>query len=204
MGRRKNFRWRSNWGRSHAYVPHRKWPVRFQNRRWWQRLYGRTWWRPILLALILLALWLPSNNGGLAHATFLPWVAEPTEQDPEAAWFLRCTGPAASRYTCVVDGDTIYYRGENIRLQGYDTPELFSPECSEERRMAEQATQMLTDLLNAGPFTLEKPFLSVSTDQYGRALRRLKREGAPLGDQLISAGLAHRYGGGAKQGWCKH
>lgn len=186
MGRRGNFRRRGKWHRG----------------AWWRYLYGHTWWRPLLLLAILLALWLPSTNGGLAHATFLPWVASPTDRDPEAAWFMRCKGPPSTRYTCVVDGDTIYYRGENIRLLGFDTPELFSPQCAEEHRMAEEATEMLTDLLNDGPFTLEAPALSQSTDRYGRALRRLKREGAPLGDQLISAGLAYRYGGGRKQSWC--
>lgn len=33
------------------------------------------------------------------------------------------------RYTCVVDGDTIWYQGENLRLQSYDTPEPYTGIC---------------------------------------------------------------------------
>ncbi len=176
--------------------------IRGRNRAPWGKWHRRIPWRPILLLALLVVLWPFHANGGLAHASFLPWMPKPTAADPEAAWFRRCTGPTATRYTCVVDGDTLYYRGEKIRVIGIDTPELFSPRCAEEERMAEQAAQLLTKRLNAGPFSIAKPFLSPSTDKYGRALRHVTREGVPLGDALVNAGLAHRYGGGARAGWC--
>ena len=36
-----------------------------------------------------------------------------------AAKFSMC---GRDRFTCVVDGDTIWWRGQNLRLQSYDTP----------------------------------------------------------------------------------
>lgn len=33
--------------------------------------------------------------------------------------------PRSDRYTCVVDGDTLWIEGINYRLEGYDTPEEY-------------------------------------------------------------------------------
>jgi hypothetical protein len=41
--------------------------------------------------------------------------------------------------TCVIDGDTIRYKGEKIRLAGIDTPEIFSPKCSHELELGRRA-----------------------------------------------------------------
>ncbi len=49
------------------------------------------------------------------------------------AHFPRCGGGA--RVTCIVDGDTVWYRGEKIRIADIDTPETSRPGCARERRM---------------------------------------------------------------------
>jgi hypothetical protein len=40
----------------------------------------------------------------------------------------------SNRYTCVVDGDTIWLNGQNHRLQSYDTPEPYTTICGGIRR----------------------------------------------------------------------
>lgn len=96
------------------------------------------------------------------------------------------------RVSCVVDGDTIWLRGEKIRVADIDAPELFSPRCINEQVVAQQATYRLRDLLNAGPFTVEQ-WESRNVDDYGRSLRVLTRNGQSIGMRLVDEGLARRW-----------
>jgi endonuclease YncB( thermonuclease family) len=105
------------------------------------------------------------------------------------------------RETCVVDGDTIWYRGEKIRLVGFDTPEVFSPGCARERQLGMAATRRLRDWLNAGAFTLEPNPEGRSRDRYDRALLVASRGGVNVGEVLLAEGLAERRGGGGNV-WC--
>jgi micrococcal nuclease len=117
--------------------------------------------------------------------------------DPEAAQFAHCAGPG--RVTCVVDGDTIWYRGTKIRLADINAPEVSQPACAAEAALAARATRRLTELLNAGPFSLAREGRDV--DRYGRLLRVVTRRGASLGGTLESEGLAEHWQG--KRGsWC--
>lgn len=111
--------------------------------------------------------------------------------------FAVCAGTA--RVTCVVDGDTIWLEGRKIRIADIDTPEVSSPQCAREAALGREATQRLTQLLNAGPFTLRS--VGRDTDVYGRDLRIVTRNGASLGDVLVAEGLAHVWDG-AKHSWC--
>ena len=117
--------------------------------------------------------------------------------DPEAAQFARCSGPG--RVTCVVDGDTIWYRGTKIRLADINTPEISQPACATEAALGERATRRLTELLNAGPFTLTRAGRDV--DRYGRLLRTITRRGASLGGTLEGEGLAEHWQG-RRGNWC--
>ena len=79
-----------------------------------------------------------------AAATFALWPDAGEAQsarDEHAALFPVCTG--ASRVTCVVDGDTIWYRGTKIRIADIDTPEVSQPRCPEERALGLAATRRL-------------------------------------------------------------
>lgn len=117
--------------------------------------------------------------------------------DPEAAQFAHCAGPG--RVTCVVDGDTIWYRGTKIRLSDINAPEVSKPACPAEAALGARATQRLTELLNAGTFSLARQGRDV--DRYGRLLRVVTRRGASLGGTLESEGLAERWQG-KRSSWC--
>ncbi len=103
------------------------------------------------------------------------------------------------RYSCVVDGDTIWFQGAKIRLVGIDAPELSNPAWAAEAERGAAATQRLQQLMNAGPFDLVP--IDRDTDRYGRLLRDVIRGGVSLGDTLIAEGLAVPFGGG-RPNWC--
>ncbi|QLC23531.1 thermonuclease family protein [Parasphingopyxis sp. CP4] len=103
------------------------------------------------------------------------------------------------RINCVVDGDTIWMRGEKIRLLGIDTPELSPSRCAEEERLGQAAKRRLHGLLNSGVVTLERD--GRDQDRYGRLLRRVYVDGNPVGPTLIREGLARPYGNG-RRSWC--
>lgn len=134
-----------------------------------------------------------------ATALSLALVAHPAlaVPDPEAALFGRCAGLA--RVTCVVDGDTIWYRGEKIRLADINAPEVSQPGCAAEAVLGERAARRLTELLNAGSFSLERD--GRDSDRYGRKLRVITRHGASLGSTLEAEGLAEHWQG-RRGNWC--
>ncbi|WP_068071157.1 thermonuclease family protein [Novosphingobium lentum] len=123
--------------------------------------------------------------------------ADPDPADHESAAFVGCHG--AHRVTCVVDGDTFWYLGTKIRIADINAPELGHPGCPYEAALAEAATTRLTDLLNAGPFSLVTE--GRETDKYGRALRVVVRNGASLGAVLEDEGLAEHWHG-HRRNWC--
>lgn len=118
--------------------------------------------------------------------------------DREAAHFAPCRG--ALRVTCVVDGDTLWYRGAKIRLADINAPELSAPRCHAEARLGAHAARRLADLLNAGGFTL-RPADRVE-DAYGRRLLVATRDGESLGAMLTAEGLAEPWRG-HRRAWCR-
>lgn len=147
---------------------------------------------PMLAALCGFAL--------LTACTVAPPPAEPAfvRVDAERARFAPCApGP---RVTCVVDGDTFWYRGTKIRIADINAPEVSHPSCPREAALGAKATGRLTQLLNAGPFTLSVEGKR-DTDCYGRALRVVVRRGESLGLQLEREGLAERWKG-RRGDWC--
>lgn len=100
---------------------------------------------------------------------------------------------------CVVDGDTAWIAGERVRIADIDAPETHPPRCKLERELGWKATYRLQALLNAGSFktvTTER-----ETDQYGRKLRVLMRDGRSIGGQLVGEGLARKWEG-RRRAWC--
>jgi len=118
--------------------------------------------------------------------------------DTLRAHFSLCHG--ATRVTCVVDGDTIWFRGQKIRIADIDAPEVSEPRCARELEMGKKATARLQELLNAGAFRLEAPS-GRERDKYGRALRYIFRGNTGLGDLLVEEGLAEQWGG-PRIDWC--
>lgn len=118
--------------------------------------------------------------------------------DDEAARFALCG--ADKRVTCVVDGDTFWYQGTKIRIADINAPEVSHPGCPQEAQLGAKATQRLTQLLNAGHFSLVTQGRPV--DRYGRALRVVVRQGQSLGATLEAEGLAEHWQG-RRGNWCR-
>lgn len=117
--------------------------------------------------------------------------------DVESARFGKCAGRAG--YSCVIDGDSLRYRGEQIRIADINAPEMGHPRCPREAELARAAEDRLRALLNAGPFTLER--IDRDADRYGRSLRVITRDGQSIGEQLVREGLAERWKG-YRGAWC--
>jgi endonuclease YncB( thermonuclease family) len=117
--------------------------------------------------------------------------------DTETAAFGICKSGGGTN--CVVDGDTIWYRGSKIRIADIDTPETHQPRCAAEAERGAAATRRLHQLVNVGPSTLQN--IDRDEDRYGRKLRILTRGGESLGDVLVDEGLARYYEGG-RRSWC--
>lgn len=101
------------------------------------------------------------------------------------------------RITCVVDGDTVWLGGENIRLAGIDTPEAHSPRCLRQSPLAGAATDRLVELLRGG----EPVIAREGVDRYGRTLARISVGGVDVGSVLVAEGFARVYVPG-EQPWC--
>lgn len=126
--------------------------------------------------------------------------------DPEhvGEHFTRCG--IGRGHACVIDGDTFKLGERKIRIIGIDTPETHPPRCADEARLGEQATARLQELLNQGPFEMVGRFDDMK-DRYGRDLRAIERKRPDGSTQSIASemresGLARRYLGGLRSGWC--
>lgn len=103
---------------------------------------------------------------------------------------------SAKRVNCIVDGDTLWIKGEKIRLVEFDTPEV-NGRCSKEKQLADKATRKLQALLNSGGWYFEGD----GKDVYARSLGTLQKQGRNIADAMISSGLARPYHG-RKTDWC--
>jgi len=130
-------------------------------------------------------------------AALLGLAAPAVSADHETARFGLCSGPG--RVTCVVDGDTFWYRGDKIRIADINAPEVSHPGCAREATVGARATGRLVALLNRGPFSLE-PYRR-DRDRYGRLLRTVTRDGASVAEALVREGLAEVWKG-RRGDWC--
>ena len=155
--------------------------------------------RPVILAAVLAILW----------AGFDPLLVEPPgflagEPERVSASFSRC-GRGRS-FACVIDGDTFKLGKRRVRIIGIDAPETQHAQCAGEAALGERATARLQQLLNEGPFEMVAPAYR-RQDRYGRDLRVIRRARADgttqsIAGEMRESGLAHRYMGGFKPGWC--
>ena len=156
--------------------------------------------RPFILLGILASLYVGAGDPALVEPPgFLS--SEPESVDGS---FTRC-GPGRG-HACVIDGDTFKLGTRKVRIIGIDTPETHPARCAEEARLGELATAKLQALLNQGAFEMVAP-LYRDSDRYGRDLRVIRRKRPDGSTQSIAAemresGLARRYLGGFKTGWC--
>ncbi|MEP3277033.1 MAG: thermonuclease family protein [Stappiaceae bacterium] len=109
--------------------------------------------------------------------------------------------------TCVVDGDTVWLKGEKIRLRDFDTPETYTAFCKEDERqqryekaLGRQAALELLYLLNYKRWTIEY----FGMDRSGkRRLATIRIDGKDVGDMLIEKRLARRWPKG-DEFWCDY
>lgn len=120
----------------------------------------------------------------------------PTQAEEWNARFSMC---GRDRVTCVVDGDTIWLQGVNLRLESYDTPEPYNDICGgqAEIALAKRASARLLQLLNGNTFTVQ----TSGKDRYNRVLATIRIGGTDVGDILIAEGLARRWPNG-DEFWC--
>ncbi len=187
----------------------RRYPARlspFKGRRPPNRLQFRkkdpAWFKLLMVALPLAAASAvytfdgPPSAEALSLSFLKPLAAPAGGTDRESGSFGKCRGMG---WNCVIDGDTIRYHGEKIRIADINTPETFQAQCALERELGDAATARMIDLLNEGAFTLEP--VERETDKYGRTLRVITRNGESLGETLVAEGLAERWKG-YRSGWC--
>lgn len=116
--------------------------------------------------------------------------------------------PAVVDY--VLDGDTFaaMVKLENdtsitvrVRLINVDTPEL-NGECDSEINMAKRAKEYTESLL---PHATVVELKNIKDDKYlGRIdANVILPDGRDVGDALVKNGLARRYNGGRRLGWCE-
>ena len=149
----------------------------------------------------LLALCAFATSAATLGAPPVDLSAVPPER--HAARFALCDrGP---RINCVVDGDTVWYAGEKIRIADINAPETHGPQGAYEAALGAAATMRLTALLNAGPFGVALSTAPIDRgrdhDRYGRLLRVVTRRGASLGTVLVREGLAEPWTG-HRRNWC--
>lgn len=107
----------------------------------------------------------------------------------------------------VFDGDTLKAQirpwrpslllEEQVRIMGYNTPELMKGPCRAAGRLARDH---LTVLLKGGVVRLCDVNFG---DPYGRVLARVEVNGVDVAAVMIAAGLAREYHGVGKAGtWC--
>jgi micrococcal nuclease len=123
--------------------------------------------------------------------------AEASAAGGERVQFSSCH--VGGGYNCVVDGDTIWLRGQKIRIADIDTPETHDFRCPSEKELGDRATRRLQQLLNNGVVSLQS--IDRDEDRYGRKLRIVLVNGTSVGDTLVGEGLARWYGSG-RQPWC--
>lgn len=195
MPKSRPFRRNRQWTRARDYgvPPARRRAGRSSGSGWRRaaRELGPALWAVPLAVFAIVAL---AGAPAVANLGFAP---SPTARDPEAARFSRCG--AFARENCVIDGDTFRYRGEKIRIADINTPETSEPKCAYEAELGAKATARLTELLNAGAFSLAS--VDRSHDQYGRALFTVTRDGASIGAVLVREGLAEEWRGYRRE-WC--
>jgi endonuclease YncB( thermonuclease family) len=103
-----------------------------------------------------------------------------------------------------VDGDTIGFGSERIRILNIDAPESYQPNCEKELVAGLKAKERLAQLVRAGMVSVQRE----GKDRYGRTLARLSVDGRDIGETLIREGFALPWqeGASAKQArtarWC--
>lgn len=155
--------------------------------------------QPFIILGLFFVIWVHRDPALIEPPAFLSTSPEQGSQQ-----FTRCG--LGRGYACVIDGDTFKLGQRSVRIIGIDAPETHPARCPEEARLGDLATAKLQDLLNQGPFEMVAPIYGTQ-DKYGRDLRVIRRklpDGSydDIASDMRESGLARRYLGGLRGGWC--
>jgi micrococcal nuclease len=129
----------------------------------------------------------------LAAALLLALLVTPAAAEP---WPVCDRGqPSAA---CVIDADSIWFKGRKIRLAATDAPETEQASCQAEYAAGIRARDRLADLLGTGA-TIHP---TGARDRYGRHLATVTA--GDVEDILISEGLSLPYVAGERDERTKH
>ena len=93
----------------------------------------------------------------------------------------------------IIDGDSLEFAGERIRLFGIDAPEgrqQYRDAKGEDYACGREAARILTALIGGRPV----PCPLVTHDQYARDVATCQAKGHDLGEAMVRAGYARDYG----------
>ncbi|NGP19262.1 thermonuclease family protein [Devosia aurantiaca] len=110
--------------------------------------------------------------------------------------------PNTSDKTCLVDGDTLWLYGENIRLKDFDTPEPQTQICGgdQEVALAKAASARMLDLLNSNDWTIK--YFGYDRTSSRRRLAAISIDGQDVSNILIGEHLARSWPNG-EEWWCR-
>lgn len=164
-----------------------------------------------LVSAVVLLLGVGMTLSGRAPAS-LPQPAEiPTVTVP-GDHRIAFRGPLPADVLRTVDGDTFEARvrvwfgqevRSSIRIRGFDAPERAAA-CAAEAQGAQEATDMLKDILASGPITL----VDIAPDKYfGRVVSSVRVRlpdgiDTDVASLMLAAGQGRPYSGGHREGWC--
>lgn len=109
-----------------------------------------------------------------------------------------------------VDGDTIKCDGVNMRdmgdgapfVSGYDTPEIYSPECDSERRLGQQAKRRMEQLLSTPGVRIIDSGKRDTTRSRRPLVWIVLPDGRTVGSVLVAEGLARKWTPRYRANWC--
>jgi endonuclease YncB( thermonuclease family) len=123
--------------------------------------------------------------------------------------FAAASSPRAEtldgRAAVILDGDTVAFGPERVRIINIEAPGISEPDCEREEIFALRSRQRLAELIRSGPVTIER----TGRDNLGRTLARLiLADGRDVAAVLVEEGLAVPWYEGAearearRRYWC--
>ena len=91
------------------------------------------------------------------------------------------------RSAVIIDGDTVAFGSERVRIINIEAPGISEPNCEREEIFALRSRQRLQELISAGPVRIER----TGRDTIVRTLARLfLPDGRDVAEILVAEGLA--------------